>query len=604
MTRALLAAVLVAALAGCSVLRPPSSDAQDAAAAGPPPFEVTIDAPGPLKALLERNLDVIRLGELARGETLDETERARLAGAAPAQARALLETEGYFDAEVASARDGRQLTLTVRPGPRSRIGRVTVEVQGPLQEAADGGDAAARALLAELSDGWPLAEGEPFRNPDWEDAKAATLARLRGGGYAAATWSGTAAEVDTAARRVRIFVVADSGPLFRAGALEIRGLKHHDAETVQNLAGFKPGAPLTEARLLDFQERLRRSGLFDTASVTFRPNVERADAAPVRVRLAEAPRQAWTFGVGLTADTGPRLSVEHLHRRPFGWAAIAHNKVEWGRLHTAWNGELSTHPLPRQYRWLIGGAYDRLEGDVDVVRSERLRIGRAQNTPRMDRILFAEVERSWRRVFDTPGSALDSEELALSLNHHGVWRRLDDLLLPTRGFALSLQTGVGQARSDPGGSGPFGRLYARATGYLPLGNWYGQGRIELGQVFRRDGVGVPDSQQFRAGGDDSVRGYAYRSLGPTVDGLLDSGDALFTTSIELARPISQRLPSLWGAVFVDAGNAATRFSDLSPAVGVGAGVRWRSPVGPLRLDLAWGERTQKLRLHFSVGVAF
>ena len=64
------------------------------------------------------------------------------------------------------------------------------------------------------------------------------------------------------------------------------------------------------------------------------------------------------------------------------------------------------------------------------------------------------------------------------------------------------------------------------------------------------------------------------------------------------------MPSLWGAMFVDAGNPANDFGSLKPVLGYGVGVRWRSPVGPLRLDLAWGQAVRKLRLHFSVGIAF
>jgi len=115
---------------------------------------------------------------------------------------------------------------------------------------------------------------------------------------------------------------------------------------------------------------------------------------------------------------------------------------------------------------------------------------------------------------------------------------------------------------------------------------------------------VPDSQRFRAGGDDSVRGYAYRSLGPVVNGAVASGNVVFTASAEIARPISERLPSLWGAAFIDAGRAADRWSDLDPAVGYGVGLRWRSPVGPLRIDYAWGQELHKGRLHLSVGIAF
>jgi translocation and assembly module TamA len=118
------------------------------------------------------------------------------------------------------------------------------------------------------------------------------------------------------------------------------------------------------------------------------------------------------------------------------------------------------------------------------------------------------------------------------------------------------------------------------------------------------GLDVPDTLRFRAGGDDSVRGYAYRSLGPSSGGTVDSGKVILTTSVELARPLSDGLPQFWGAVFVDAGQAANNFSDLRPVVGAGVGLRWRSPVGPLKLDWAYGEAVRRSRLHFSVGISF
>lgn len=605
-------ALCAALLGGCAALGPtpetPPADASTTGAAEPagaPPLAVDIQAPDALRGLLQRHLDVVRLGELARGERIEADERQRLAAAAPAQVRSLLETEGYFDPVVQSTLDGDRLRLEVEPGPRTTVGRVTVEVQGALADAADAGDDSARALIDNVRRRWPLAPGEAFRDPDWRAAKSSTLARLRAEGYASASWSGTGAEIDTAARLARLFVVADSGPLFRASGLDIRGLAFHDAETVGHLAGFGPGTPLTESLLLDFQDRLRRAGLFDGVAVSFDADPAQAGATPVLVSLREAPRQVWTFGVGVSANTGPRVSVEHLHRRPFGLAAITRNELEWGRLRQAWDGEISTHPLEDQVRWLLGGEVERLESDDDTVTSLRARLGQARDTPRADRFSFVEVERSTRRL-KVARSVLQAKDdaLAVSLNHHRVWRRLDDLLLPTEGATLSLQANVGQSRSTLGTTGWFSRTYGRLTLYRPIGSWYGQARIELGQVFRPDGVRVPDSQQFRAGGDESVRGYAYRSLGPVVDGAVTSADTLFTASLELARPIVPRMPALWGAVFVDAGNAAPTWRALDPVLGYGVGVRYRSPVGPLRLDLAWGHELQRLRLHFSVGVAF
>jgi translocation and assembly module TamA len=402
--------------------------------------------------------------------------------------------------------------------------------------------------------------------------------------------------------------VADSGPLFLSGPLIVEGLQVHDEATIRHLAGFGPGKVLSESLLLDFQDRLRLAGLFDSVAVTFEPDTALAASTPVRVRLRESPRQVWTLGAGFSANVGPRASVEHLHRRLFGYPLVARNKAEWARLRQAWDGEISTHPLARQYRWLVGGAVERLESDDDIVLSQRLRFGRTQGTPRIDRLAFVEAERSSRRnlaaALNTPGTA-DSTDLAVSANFHAVWRRLDNPILPTRGWTLSLQGGAGRAHSTDGDSGYFTRVYGRLTGYWPLpGGWYSQGRIEAGRVFRPDTVNVPDSQQFRAGGDDSVRGYGYRSLGPLVDGAVDSGDVLATASFELARPISRRLPDVWGAVFIDAGRAADSFSGFDPALGAGIGVRWRSPVGPLRLDWAYGQEVGKARIHFSVGIAF
>ncbi len=180
-----------------------------------------------------------------------------------------------------------------------------------------------------------------------------------------------------------------------------------------------------------------------------------------------------------------------------------------------------------------------------MVRSLRGRIGRVQETTRRERYTFIEVERADRRT-DTSNQSID----AASLNFHGVWRKVDNVLLPTEGLSVSVQTGLGYARSRDANntesgsdSGPYGRVVGRVSAWLPLGgNFFGEARFEAGQVFVKDSVAVPDTQLFRAGGDDSVRGYAYRSLGPIVDGSVAGGRVMSTASIEIARPVSDKLP--------------------------------------------------------------
>jgi translocation and assembly module TamA len=195
---------------------------------------------------------------------------------------------------------------------------------------------------------------------------------------------------------------------------------------------------------------------------------------------------------------------------------------------------------------------------------------------------------------------------AWSVQYHGIWRDLDSVLLPTRGVSISGQGGVGWAFSNVADAGAFTLAYARFTGYLPLGkSWYTTGRVELGQIFKRDSVVIPDALTFRAGGDESVRGYDYRTLAPIdpATGTIIGGNVLGTASFEIARPIPS-YPSVWGAVFIDAGRAAESWTDFKVARGYGVGARWRSPVGPLRIDLAYGEEVRRWRMHLSVGIAF
>ena len=101
-----------------------------------------------------------------------------------------------------------------------------------------------------------------------------------------------------------------------------------------------------------------------------------------------------------------------------------------------------------------------------------------------------------------------------------------------------------------------------------------------------------------------MRGYGYRDLGPKVNGATVGGRVLLTGSIEAEHPIISRLPALLGAVFIDAGNAADRWSEMRPVLGYGVGVHFRSPVGVLRLDLAYGQDVGSFRVHFSVGVVY
>jgi translocation and assembly module TamA len=131
-------------------------------------------------------------------------------------------------------------------------------------------------------------------------------------------------------------------------------------------------------------------------------------------------------------------------------------------------------------------------------------------------------------------------------------------------------------------------------------------------VFARSDLDLPESLRWRAGGDESVRGYSYRSLGPQTIGLGGQeigGRVVWTSSVEASQPLPRAwvagLDGISAAAFVDAGQAATRWRDAKPAWGTGLGLRWRSPVGLFRADLAKGQKAQGggWRVHISVGIA-
>lgn len=611
--RILTTTLLVTLLAGCAQLPWAKKEAATNAPveALQDMYRLQVNAPSELRPLLTQYLDLGRFQRAPEADRITVAELERLAAAAPLQARGLLETQGYFNAEVKverlpSGADGLPVVrIDVTPGPRTVIDQVDLQVEGPLRKAADAKQPDALRSLAELRARWALPVGAPFRQSAWTDAKNNSLTALRAEGYPAASAVDTSAQIDAAANRARLYALVDSGPLFQLGEMRIEGLQRYQPSAVRNLATFSPGARYTEKTLLDTQERLGRSGLFEGVVVEIDADPATAASAPVLVRVKEQPLQQATIGLGYSDATGQRVSFEHTHRKVFGRAFfgtdwIAKNKFELGRDQQSWQGDLTSHPLAGGWRNLLGGAVLREDSAGTVVSSSRLRAGRSVETERVERLVFAELQQA-----STRSAVLRESSRALSGNVNSVWRRLDSVLLPTDGSSLSLETAAGYAWSGSAANGPFGRVLGRLTHYRPLGGaWFGTGRVQVGQVFSRASVAIPDTLLFRAGGDDSVRGYAYRSLGPLQTGVVTSGRVLLTASAEVARPISASLPAFWWALFADAGNAADRWGDLKPVLGYGAGLRWRSPVGPLRLDLAYADELRKTRLHLSVGIAF
>ncbi len=552
---------------------------------------VEVDAPDELRVLLERHLETARAGRL--GEPLDDAEVARLRGVSMETARELLATEGYFSPQITStltgAGEAQVLRYVVVSGPRTRVRSVKVVFAGAL--AAE--DAAARARVERA---FALPVGEPFRQADWGAAKAALLRPLLMVRYPAARLTASAAHVDPQAHAADLTLTVDSGPAFFYGEPVIRGSVRYPESVARHLSPMKAGKPYRQQDLLDYQLALEASGYYAQAIVRIEPDPARAAAVPIEVDLVERAEKQFSVGAGVSTDTGVRVQAGWQYR---DWRDEGLRLRFETRLETRKQTGLAELAWPRNRKGYENslGAQLRHE-DIEGQETRSWLVAAKRN--RKDGAIETTLALQYQTETQTVGDVVDARNQALTVHYGWTKRAVGRAFYPRRGYVLTLQaSGAADALlSDTS----FVRLYARHTQYFPLG---ARARLivrgELGSVLADTRDGIPTDFLFRAGGDNSVRGYAYQSLGRTLEGGVASVRHLATASIEA----NHFFTDTWGgAIFVDAGDAADTPGSLSPVYGIGVGARYRSPVGPVNLDLAWGEETQELRLHFSLGVSF
>lgn len=590
-----------------------------ASAAEPPttrtPFRIELIAPAPLDAWLLRHAELERLRTLP---DLGDTELERLLLTAPADLRQLLASQGYFSPRITVERtgsiDARDATgatgapalvrIEIEPGPLAQVADWQILLTGPVRD-----DPAAAEQRAALQEGWKLTEGRVFTQQDWDDAKQAALRALSRLRYPEARITHSLADIDPERHQAHLRLELDSGPAYRFGPLQVQGSERYEPETIHRLvrlAGVEPGLDYDERLLQAAQQRLLDSGDFESAFVRLDTSAD-PEVAPVQASVREAKQQKLVIGVGASTDSGARLSFEHLHRRVPGLDWRAATKLQLERDTRTLNSALDSPIDERGWRWNLAAQLQRQQDGPLVTSSQQLRAGRSQGGRQLERQLYAQYDRA-----STQDPALATQDdAAASLSAHYGWTRraFDDLYNPTRGQGLALELGAGLTLAQ---RQPYLRARARWQAYRPAfensdrpSRW--ALRLEGGTVWSRDGDSVPATQRFLAGGEGSVRGYGLREIGvPRAQGGVDPGLLLTIASLEWQRPVwlDGRRSDWETALFIDAGAVANHSRALSPQVGIGVGLRYRSPVGPLQVDLAYGVERQALRLHMSVGFAF
>jgi translocation and assembly module TamA len=578
-------------------------------------YEVRIDAPRALRELLQNNLDLERWKDNAK---VDLIQLRRLVRQAPDQVKTLIATEGYYTPTVTATLDTSGATpvahVNVDPGPATNVSEVDIELRGfaPFDKGDAPFDAAA------LRNRWTLPQGSRFRTADWEAAKRGLLRLVTQSRFPRAELVDSNATVDPDKHQARLKVVIDSGPDVHFGGLEIQGLQRYPASIVTNLNQIKPGDEYSEAALQALQGRLQDSGYFSTVEVSadMSPVLSQQVAQlnqgtapsqtgaasqpagpttlPVLVRVTENKRKNVTLGVGYSTNTGARAQAAYDDLSVFG--KRNKNSLVYEQKQQTLRTDFYWPVTSNGYRNSVGAGYQRLNAEGQITRTTSIDATRAWGSPLLERSLTLQVLTEQVTIDDLPAMRAKAVPLTFSITK----RHLDSLVQPTTGYIVNTQLGAAvlPILTDQ----RFIRTYTRALAYKPLGE---KGTLvlrgEFGAVISKDKVGVPTSFLFRAGGDQSVRGYGYQELGIPVGTAITGGRYLLTGSTEY----DYWFKPPWGAaVFYDFGNAADNFSDLKPKVGYGVGARWRSPVGPINVDLAYGKAVHKVRLHFSLGFTF
>ncbi|MEM9312997.1 MAG: autotransporter assembly complex family protein [Pseudomonadota bacterium] len=541
---------------------------------------------------------------------LGESPRSREAAerfivAAPQRAERALEALGYYQHSIAVEvdRSGRpwRAQFEVNSGEVLRYSNVAIELTGA------GADTAAFQTL--LNSSAPK-KGGPVHHGHYESFKASLQQLARQLGYFDAALQESRIEVEPAAERAELTLRYSTGPRYRFGELKA------DDEVLapQFLARLLPydqSGPYSQAGLLDLRQRLLRLGYF--SGVVVLPELDqRADGrVPIRVEATPAPAHSYELGVGYSTDTQQRFSLLWRSPKLNNRGHSQQTSLRWSPI----NPELRTiYSIPlddpaNDLLQFVGRLEANEYGDLESNQRE-VGLRREQTTPTGVRALGLRLLREdWSALSED----FDAEFVLLGGSFSRRQRR-GDAVDPESGFSQYYEFEL--ASSSLGSDEDLLRLRAELLGVRRFFNdWRLVARAEAGYLRsssqRPDEI--PPSLAFFAGGDHSIRGYAYQSVGRelTASAILDTrradrlvvgGTRLLTSSLELQRYVT---PQWRVAAFVDAGDAFVE-SDFELNVGVGFGIHYLSPVGALRLEVADPVTSddRDWRVHINIGAEF
>jgi len=529
-----------------------------------------------------------------------------------------------FDVKLNDKQDAVEVTLTINEGDPILVASVDYQ----------GFDVIPERRLNAVKNQSPIQLKKPRDKAMVLSTREMALNELRDRGYPYAT-----VKVDEDdgpdGMQAKLTFVGEPGKLAHFGPTTVQGNETVSDRVILRQVTFKPGDVYRRSRVQDLQRRLYGMSLFQFVNVEPIDVEKQPDVVPTRITVAEGPHQRVNLGIGYGTEEQARVDAEYHRLNFFGGAREAGAHARWSSLDRGLQLDFLQPYLfdPHTSLKVVGQqwysytpAYQSRTTGVTATATYRLR----QRTTAS--LSFTTEYDASSIAKDVQGNlALRNNLIALGLNpetneqrgqlnsikiegHHST---ADNLLNARRGYQLTLSFEQG-GRFLPG-TFKFTEVTAEGRHYFPIGSrivW--ANRAQLGNINARDNdpTAVPFSRKFFLGGATSVRGWGRYELSPLVDGLPVGGNSMFAFSSEARATIRG---SLGAVLFYDTGNVWTsswdiHLNDLRHAVGTG--LRYTTPVGPLRFDVGYqlnpipgllvngNPQTRRWRMHFSIGQAF
>lgn len=545
-----------------------------------------------INASKEQEVDLresFTLDEKEKKPDLTESTILRLHRLAPEEIRKAMQPFGYYEpkinARLEKVQGVWQAAYRIAPGPPTTLEHVDIRVIGE-----GGEEPSVKKVLASTQ----MFSGRRLDHRAYKQTKSQLSDTLYSLGYIDAKFTQSEIKVYPPQQKADIYLIAESGPRFKFGTITVEQ-DILDSDFVSRFGNINPGDWFDSSKLVDYQLALTDSNYFKQVEILAERENAVGTEIPVLVKTEATKPRLYTAGLGFGTDTGPRVTAGTELRR----INRSGHKIRFDLRASSIEQSISSQYLipikniaTDNLAFIASASRDQV-GDIDT---DQYKIGTSINEDWLGfrRRLSLTLEQENYDIGD------GNEISTLVIPGIQLTRKYaDDPLFPRMGYSATLDIHGGV--ESPLTETTFLSTNISARTVLPLAE---QSRLllrgSLGAIQATTFSDLPPSQRFFAGGDQSVRGYGYQDLSPkNSDGDAIGGQYLTVASIEADHLFYNNFGA---AAFFDIGNAGDDIlTNLKK--GTGVGLRYRSPVGMIRFDVAHplDDSADSFRLHISIG---